>query len=140
MLRPRSKGRAPRPDTGAIFMSNTSYPELAAELRARNDALAAAQPGQRARNLAQALEVSEAQWVAAECNGLRATALTGAESPQAVFRELGSLGEVMALTRNEWCVHERHGRYESIPASGPVGLAIGRASGGGRECKYGENS
>ncbi|MBV7483073.1 hemin-degrading factor [Bordetella sp. BOR01] len=106
-------------------MSNTSYTELAAELRARNDALAAAQPGQRARNLAQALGVSEAQWVAAQCNGVRATALTGAESPQAIFRELGTLGEVMALTRNEWCVHERHGRYESIQAEGPVGLVLG---------------
>ncbi|MBO9357407.1 hemin-degrading factor [Bordetella petrii] len=106
-------------------MSTPTYTQLAAELRARNDALAAAQPGQRARNLAQALGVSEAQWVAAQCNGLRATALTGAASPQAVFRELGTLGDVMALTRNEWCVHERHGRYESIQANGPVGLVLG---------------
>lgn len=106
-------------------MNDTAFTQLAAELRARNDALVAAQPGQRARNLAQALNVSEAQWVAAECNGLRATALTGAESPQAVFRELGSLGGVMALTRNDWCVHERHGRYESIHAKGPVGLVLG---------------
>ena len=106
-------------------MSNTPYTELAAELRARSDQLAAAQPGQRARNLAQALGVSEAQWVAAQCNGVRATALTRAESPQAIFRELGTLGDVMALTRNEWCVHERHGRYESIQAQGPVGLVLG---------------
>src|SRR3546814_11832077 len=48
-----------------------------------------------------------------------------AESPQEIFRELGTLGEVMALTRNEWCVHERHGRYESIQADGPVGLVLG---------------
>lgn len=106
-------------------MSNTSYHELAAQLRIRNDALEAAQPGQRARNLAQALGVSEAQWVAAQCGGLRATALTRADSPQAIFRDLGSLGEVMALTRNDWCVHERHGRYESIQADGPVGLVLG---------------
>jgi len=106
-------------------MSNTAFTRLAAELRARNDILVAEQPGQRARNLAQALNVSEAQWVAAECNGLRAIALTGAESPQAIFRELASLGEVMALTRNEWCVHERHGKYESIQAKGPVGLVLG---------------
>ncbi|WP_026641399.1 hemin-degrading factor [Bordetella petrii] len=106
-------------------MSSTSYDEQAAALRARNDALAASQPGLRARNLAQALGVSEAQWVAAQCGGVRATALTRAESPQVIFRELGSLGEVMALTRNEWCVHERHGRYESIHADGPVGLVLG---------------
>ncbi|MCD0505711.1 hemin-degrading factor [Bordetella petrii] len=106
-------------------MSKPSYAELSEQLRARNDALAATQPGQRARNLAQALGVSEAQWVAAQCNGLRATALTRAESPQQIFRELGSLGEVMALTRNEWCVHERHGQYESIQAGGSVGLVLG---------------
>lgn len=106
-------------------MSSLSYTELTTELRARNDALMTKQSGQRARNLAQALGVSEAQWVAAQCNGLSATALTGAESPQALFRELGTLGEVMALTRNDWCVHERHGRYESIQATGPVGLVLG---------------
>lgn len=106
-------------------MSNSLYIERAAELRALNDAIAASQPGVRARNLARALGVSEAQWVAAQCSGVRATALTRAESPQEIFRELGTLGEVMALTRNEWCVHERHGRYESIHADGPVGLVLG---------------
>ena len=106
-------------------MSTTTFTQLAAELRVRNDTLVAEQPGQRARHLAQALGVSEAQWIAAECNGVRATALTGAESPQAIFRELGTLGEVMALSRNDWCVHERHGRYESIQAQGPMGLVLG---------------
>jgi len=106
-------------------MSNNRYTEQSAQLRARHDALAAEQPGQRARNQAQALGVSEAQWVAAQCGGLRAVALSAAESPQEIFRELGTLGEVMALTRNEWCVHERHGRYESIQAGGPVGLVLG---------------
>src|SRR3546814_7392964 len=90
-------------------MNNTLYTERSAELRTLNDALAASQPGQRARNLAQALGVSEAQWVAAQCNGVRATALTRAGSPQEIFRELGTLGEVMALTRNAWCVRsEEH--------------------------------
>ena len=31
----------------------------------------------------------------------------------------------MALTRNDWCVHERHGRYQDIQADGPVGLVLG---------------
>lgn len=105
-------------------MTDPTYAARAAELRARHDALAASQPEpRRARNLAQALGVSEAQWVAAECGGVRATALHG--EPQAIFRELGTLGGVMALTRNEWCVHERHGRYEDIQADGPVGLVLG---------------
>lgn len=104
-------------------MNDSAYEERAAALRARNDELAAARPGLRARNLAQALGVSEAQWVAAQCGGTRAVALSG--EPQAIFRELGSLGEVMALTRNDWCVHERHGRYEDIQAEGMVGLVLG---------------
>ena len=31
----------------------------------------------------------------------------------------------MALTRNDWCVHERHGEYLDIQADGPVGLVLG---------------
>ena len=104
-------------------MSNIDFDTRAAELRARNEALAAEQPKLRARNLAQALGVSEAQWVAAGCGGVKATALHG--EPQAIFRDLGTLGEVMALTRNDWCVHERHGRYQDIQADGPVGLVLG---------------
>lgn len=104
-------------------MSNTVFAERAAELRARHDAYAASQPGQRARNAAQALGVTEAEWLAAGCGGAQVTALAG--EPQAIFRELGTLGEVMALTRNEWCVHERHGSYEGIKAEGPVGIVLG---------------
>jgi putative hemin transport protein len=103
--------------------SNTDFTSRAQALRARNEALAASQPGLRARNLAQALGVSEAEWVAAGCGGVKATALRG--TPQEIFRELGTLGEVMALTRNDWCVHERHGVYEDIQAEGPVGLVLG---------------
>ncbi|MDR6601512.1 putative hemin transport protein [Achromobacter deleyi] len=104
-------------------MTNQDFNSRAQALRIRNDELAAAQPGLRARNLAQALGVSEAEWVAAGCGGVKATALHG--TPQAIFRELGTLGEVMALTRNDWCVHERHGAYLDIQADGPVGLVLG---------------
>jgi putative hemin transport protein len=104
-------------------MNQTDFNTRAAELRARNEALAAAKPGLRARNLAQELGVSEAEWVAAGCAGVKATELHG--QPQAIFRELGTLGPVMALTRNDWCVHERHGAYLDIQADGPVGLVLG---------------
>ncbi|SAI20717.1 heme degradase [Bordetella ansorpii] len=104
-------------------MTDPTYATRAAELRTRHEALAATGPAARARNLARALGVSEAEWVAAQCGGLRAVPLAG--TPQAIFKELGSLGEVMALTRNDWCVHERHGRYEDIQAEGPVGLVLG---------------
>lgn len=104
-------------------MTNQDFTPRAAALRARNDALTATQPNLRARNLAQALGVSEAEWIAAGCAGVTSTALHG--TPQAIFRELGTLGEVMALTRNDWCVHERHGEYLDIQADGPVGLVLG---------------
>src|SRR3546814_9918332 len=32
---------------------------------------------------------------------------------------------VMALTRNEFCVHERKGRYEQVSFNNHVGLALG---------------
>ncbi|HCQ46542.1 MAG TPA: hemin-degrading factor [Achromobacter sp.] len=104
-------------------MTNQDFTTRANELRARNEALSATQPKLRARNLAQALNVSEAEWIAAGCGGVQSTALHG--SPQEIFRELGTLGEVMALTRNDWCVHERHGEYRDIQADGPVGLVLG---------------
>lgn len=77
----------------------------------------------RARQRAQRLEVTEAELVAAACDPIQSTALIS--DPQAIFRELGGLGRVMALTRNEWCVHERHGRYETVHANGPMGLVLG---------------
>ncbi len=76
-------------------MSNTDFTSRAQELRARNEALAASQPKLRARNLAQALGVSEAEWVAAQCGGLKATALHG--TPQEIFRELGTLARSWRL-------------------------------------------
>jgi putative hemin transport protein len=42
-----------------------------------------------------------------------------------VFRSLGTLGPVMALSRNDWCVHERIGRYETIQAQGEIGVVLG---------------
>ena len=103
-------------------MSNIDFDTRAAELRARNEALAAEQPSCAPATGPGAGRV-RAQWVAAGCGGVKATALHG--EPQAIFRDLSTLGEVMALTRNDWCVHERHGRYRDIQADGPVGLVLG---------------
>lgn len=101
-------------------MMNTS---TLADLRARHDALLAAEPRTRMRDRAQRLGATEAQLVAAGCGLQAAVPLT--PTPQAIVRELGSLGEVMALSRNDGCVHERHGRYDGIQAEGPVGLVLG---------------
>jgi putative hemin transport protein len=46
----------------------------------------------------------------------------------AILRALPTLGEVMALTRNASCVHEKTGRYEDVQAEGDnaaMGLVLG---------------
>lgn len=62
----------------------------------------------RARDAAAKIGVSEAALVAAQI-GTTATRLTN--EFKELFAELPALGEVMALTRNEACVHERKGEY-----------------------------
>lgn len=86
-------------------------------------ALRQTQPMLRARDAAAALDVSEAELVASRL-GIDAIRL------QPDWRELlpalESLGRIMALTRNEHCVHERKGIYRetTIGGSGQVGLVV----------------
>ena len=82
----------------------------------------AARPMPRIRERARQLGVSEVELVAAGI-GLKARPLN-ADGPT-IFKELRGLGRVMALTRNESCVHERHGCYEQFQAEGHVGLVLG---------------
>ena len=42
-----------------------------------------------------------------------------------IMASIGSLGEVMALTRNASCVHEKVGIYSNASQDGPVGLLVG---------------
>ncbi|MCX8006402.1 MAG: hemin-degrading factor, partial [Burkholderiaceae bacterium] len=44
---------------------------------------------------------------------------------EALLRALTGAGEVMALTRNAHCVHERHGRYREVSVNGQMGLVLG---------------
>lgn len=97
--------------------------ERAQALREQYRAAAEQQPKARIRTLAAHLGVSELELVAAQAGDVKATALR--TPPQDIFRELGSLGRVMALTRNEHCVHERHGRYEDIRAGKSMGIVLG---------------
>ncbi len=78
----------------------------AAEIRA---AVAAA-PNTRERDLATQLGISEAQLVAAR-TGEGVTRI--AAHPDKIIQAASNLGEVMALTRNASCVHEKHGRYDN---------------------------
>ena len=92
-------------------------------LRQRHAALVAATPDLRIRERASRLGATEAELVAAGC-GVSSRQLGG--TAQALFRDLGSLGSVMALSRNDAAVHERHGHYDNIQADdGPVGIVLG---------------
>ncbi len=91
-------------------------------LRTRHQQLADASPKLRIRERALRLGVPEAALVAAEC-GVTSQELAG--TAQALFGELGTLGRVMALSRNDSAVHECHGTYLDIQAEGPVGIVLG---------------
>lgn len=91
-------------------------------LQARHAQLQESEPKLRIRDRALRLGVTEAELVAADC-GVVSTALAG--TAQELFSALGVLGPVMALSRNDWAVHERHGRYVGIQATAPVGIVLG---------------
>jgi putative hemin transport protein len=90
------------------------------DLAARWEFLRAAEPRLRVRDAARRLAVSEAELVAS---------LPGATRLRpdwaALLQALHDAGEVMALTRNDNCVHERHGSYEKVSVQGPMGLVLG---------------
>jgi putative hemin transport protein len=98
-----------------------------ADLAARWSRLRGEQPTLRIRDAATTLGVSEAELVALgaiqDAGGTTATPL--AANWRAILSEMPSVGRVMCLTRNEHCVHERHGRFEDVQVTGPHGLVLG---------------
>jgi putative hemin transport protein len=108
-------------ETGMAIATN--QPTIDVPLRVRVAALRAERPGIRARDAAAALGTSEAELVAAGCGG---TAERLAGPWHELIGALPSLGPVMALTRNEYAVHEKTGRYDKISFSGTHGLALDR--------------
>jgi putative hemin transport protein len=91
-------------------------------LRQRWNELKNDHPRMRIRDAAAQLTVSEMELVATGC-GEEATRLKG---PWPTLMErLESLGEVMALTRNEQAVHEKVGPYLNIKITPHVGLVLG---------------
>lgn len=97
--------------------------ERAVDLRQKYQAAVQQEPRARIRSVADKLGVSELELVAAQVGDIQAVNLR--PPVQDVFKELGSLGRVMALTRNDYCVHERHGQYEDIRAGATMGLVLG---------------
>ena len=95
------------------------------DIKARYEALKAANEHLRARNAAEELGVTEGELLAARVGS---DAIRLVDDPEAIFLALKPLGEVMALTRNESVVHERKGVYDNISFSqhGPMknGIAV----------------
>ncbi len=85
----------------------------------------------RHRDIAQSLGVSEGALidahVGATADGLQAQRLRG-PFPE-LLGELQACGDLMALTRNASCVHERTGVYEKLSAQGAAGAEVGLALG-----------
>lgn len=81
-------------------------------------------PNLRARDLAANLGVSEGELVACRC-GDGVTRLDGPWDD--LIRELPCLGPVMALTRNESCVHEKKGAYGNVDLGKFMGVVLNEA-------------
>ncbi|MDB5931577.1 MAG: hemin-degrading factor [Polaromonas sp.] len=83
--------------------------------------------GQRARDIALSLGLSEGQAIAAHAgsheHGLKAMPLKGPWVD--LLQALELCGPLMALTCNESVVHEKTGVYQNISATGHMGLALG---------------
>lgn len=92
------------------------------DLAARWSRLRGEKPALRIRDAAATLGVSEAELVALGV-GTNTTPLDG--DWRALLGDMPTVGRVMCLTRNEHCVHERHGRFEDVEVTGPHGLVLG---------------
>ncbi len=92
------------------------------DLATRWTRLRGEQPTLRIRDAATTLGVGEAELVALGV-GQTATPLTS--DWRALLNDMPSVGRVMCLTRNDHCVHERHGRFDDVQVSGPHGIVLG---------------
>ncbi len=94
------------------------------DLRDTFVAFRADQPKTRIRTAARALGTTEAQLVQTAVDGPAVRLAAPAGGWRALLPELETLGEVMALTRNDACVHERHGVYSGADVALPHGMAL----------------
>ena len=90
-----------RSDQADIFKKNVAL------IRYKYEQLEPSERQQRARTLSQRLQITELELVAAQCGDMHAIQL--ASQPREIFSQVGRLGRVMAMTRNDHCVAEKHG-------------------------------
>jgi putative hemin transport protein len=79
------------------------------------------QPKLRIRDAAKHLGVTEAELVN---TGINNTVVKLNDDFKELLKEVVNLGHVMALTRNDYCVHERKGIYKKVGFNGHVGLVV----------------
>lgn len=91
------------------------------ELRKKWETLTLDNPKIRIRDAASTLGVSEMELLATKC-GTSVTRLD--EEVKDILKEVSSLGHVMALTRNEACVHERKGVYNELQLQPHGNMAV----------------
>jgi len=84
-------------------------------------AFRAANPGLRPRDQAGALGISEAELLAASC-GDGVTRIVA--HPDKVMTAARQLGEVMALTRNDACVHEKIGVFDNYHSGNHAAMVL----------------
>lgn len=108
----------------------STFPICNTELLASEFARLRREKKARQRDIAEELGISEGELIAAHAGlSLADGALLGAERLQAhwpaIIAALEPLGEVMALTRNASCVHEKTGVYRKASHNNHVGLVLG---------------
>lgn len=91
------------------------------ELKSQWEAFKIENPKVRIRDAAKQLGTSEAELLATDAG---TSVIRLRNEFQEILKAVEPLGKVMALTRNDHCVHERKGVYSNVSFSGPMGLAV----------------
>jgi putative hemin transport protein len=90
-------------------------------IKAQWDAFKEQNPKVRIRDAAKQLGVSEADLLN---TGIGVSVVRLNNQFPELLKEVNTLGKVMALTRNDYCVHERKGIYKKATFNGNIGLVV----------------
>lgn len=105
-------------------MTTHTKPSPEEILKARAD-----NPKMRERDFAQSLAISEADFVAAHCGQPEMASISARRiraDVETLLNRIASVGEIMALTRNESVVHEKIGPFEKTVWGAHASLALGK--------------
>jgi len=103
-------------------MEAVTVPTTPAEIRAAAESFRAENPKARIRNVASGIGISEAELLATRCGTPEVTRLRC--EPAAMLTALEGLGPLMALTRNDACVHEKTGVYANPEMNAPHQMGL----------------